>query len=328
MVLPTRNQSGRAAVSRRMTNERRGFDSPRPTPSAALRPARAAAAALLVAIVAACSGAAAPSAAPSSPGTTAAPTAGPSASPAAPTGSPVGAADILLRFEETGGFVPLEWNATYAPSFTLYGDGTVVFKDPHAVPPESNDNVTRAVPFMIAKLDQASMQALIEQALGAGGLGIAEGPYDGGMVADIPTSTFTVTSEGKTKQVSVTGLSPDMHPQNMAIVTQLAAFAEVLRTFGEKIGNEQPYLPPAYRGVLIEVEQPAGPVVDWPWTDLTPADFISGENEFFKTRSMTPAEVEAIGIEGISGGMIGVAVQFEGKVYTFSLRPLLPDETE
>ena len=307
-----------------MTNTLPGFDSPRPASALGSRPVRSIAAALLITTLAACSTAAAPA----TPAPTGDPTTGPTPRPVAPTGlgNPTGARDILLRFEESGGFVPLEFSATYAPSFTLYGDGTLVFKDPYAPAPESNDNISRAVPFMVAKLDAASIQALLDQALGPGGLGIAAGPYDGGMVTDIPTSTFTISVDGKTKQVSVTGMSPEMHPQNGPIVTQLAAFAEVLRSFGDKIANEQPYMPAAYRGVLIEVEQPFGPVMDWPWTDLTPDDFQSGENDFFKTRVMTPAEVGALGIEGIAGGLTGVAVQHEGKIYTFSLRPLLPDE--
>ena len=309
-----------------MTNALPGFDSPRPTTSRRpIRPLQASAAALLVAIVAACSAAATPT---KTPGSTGSPTTGPTPSPTTVAGldHPTGAKDILLRFEESGGFVPIEWNATYAPSFTLYGDGTVVFKDNQAMPPESNDNVNRAVPFMVAKLDEASIQALLEQALGQGGLAVATGPYDGGMVTDIPTSTFTITVNGETKQVSVTGMSPEMHPQNRAIVGQLAAFSELLRTFGNQISTEQPYIPAGYRGVLIDVEQPFGPVMEWPWTDLTPADFASGENEFFKTRALTSAEVDELGIEGITGGMIGVATQFERKVYTLSLRPLLPDE--
>ena len=314
-----------------MTNALPGFDSPRlttsrrPTSPRPIRPLQASAAALLVATVAACSAAATPT---QTPGSTGSPTTGPTQGPTAPTGvdHPAGATDILLRFEQSGGFVPIEVNATYAPSFTLYGDGTLVFRDPNAMAPESNDSISRAVPFMVAKLDEESIQALLDQALGAGGLALATGPYDGGMVTDIPTSTFTITAGGKTKQVSVTGMSPDMHPQNAAIVGQLSAFAELLATFGEQIATEQPYIPSAYRGVLIEVEQPFGPVKDWPWTDLTPADFASGENEFFKTRALTAAEVGAIGIEGIAGGMIGTAVQYEGQIYTLSLRPLLPDE--
>ena len=217
------------------------------------------------------------------------------------------------------------WPKHLPPSFTLYGDGTLVFKDPYAPAPETNDNVVRAVPFMIAKLDEASIEALLEEALGAGGLAIAQGPYMCNC-ADIPTSTFTIVIGGKTKQVSVMGMSPDVHDQDKQIVTALAAFAEKLRTFADVLGNEQPYVPAGYRGILIEVEQPAGPVVAWPWPDLTPADFTSGENEFFKTRDMTPAEVESLGIKDVTGGMIGVSVGSQDKVYTFSLRALLPDE--
>jgi hypothetical protein len=310
-----------------MTTKLPGFGSPRPSTSR--RPPRAlqlSAATVLIATLAACSGAAAPSATPGATGT---PTLGPSPSPTAPVGleHPTGAKDIVLRFEESGGFVPIEYNATYAPSFTLYGDGTLVFKDPYAVPSETNDNVVRAVPFMIAKLDEASVQALLQEALGQGGLAIARGPYMCNC-ADIPTSTFTITSGGTTKQVSVTGLSPDVHDQNKPIVTALAAFAERLRGFADVIGNEQPYVPASYRGILIEVEQPAGPVVAWPWPELAPADFAGGENELFKTREMTPAEVEALGIKDVTGGLIGVSVGSEGKVYTFSLRPLLPDEVK
>jgi hypothetical protein len=319
------------AVSRRMTNALPGFDSPRPSTSLrASRPARAAAAALLAASLAACSTGPAPSA---TPGASGGPTTGPTPSPTAPTvptgglEHPTGAKDIVLRFEESGGFVPIEHNATYAPSFTLYGDGTVVFRDPYAAPPETNNNVRLSTPFQTVKLDEAAVQALLEQALNQGGLAVATGPYTCNC-ADIPTATFTISIGGETKQVSVTGMSPDLHGQNGAIVQQLANFAEVLRTFADKIPGETPYLASGYRGILFEVEQPFGPVVAWPWTDLTPTDFASGENEFFKTAALTPAQVEALGIDGVEGGLTGVAVQSEGKLYTFSLRPLLPDESK
>jgi len=45
------------------------------------------------------------------------------------------------------------------------------------------------------------------------------------------------------------------------------------------------------------------------------------------TRTMTPAEVAVLGIQGIEGGLIGLNVQKAGKAYSFALRPLLPDET-
>jgi hypothetical protein len=233
----------------------------------------------------------------------------------------------VLRFEESGGFVPVEFLATSAPSFTLYGDGTVVFRDPMAMPPTSNDNVMRSTPFMTVRLDEEAIQALLNEALGPGALAIAQGPYMG-MVADMPTSTFTISIGGETKQVSVTGLSPDSHQQDKAIITAIAAFAQRLNTFGSSVAGAKPYEPAAYRGALNPVDQPFGLVLDWPWTDLQPGDFTGGENELLKTHVVTPADVAALGIKDVSGGMSGVSLQSKGKVYTFSLRPLLPDESK
>jgi hypothetical protein len=284
----------------------------------------AAAPAILLAVVAACS----PAAAPASPSGSGGPSTGPTPSPTAPSVGlehPTGPTDIVLRFEESGGFVPVEVNATYAPSFTLYGDGRVVFRDPWAPAPEPVGNLVRAVPFQTIQLGEEAIQALLEEAIGPGGLGVASGPYTG-MSADIPTSTFTISAGGQTKQVSVTGLSADMHPQDALVVGSLSAFAERLRGFADDVAGEQPYLPEAYRGILFPVEQPFGPVVAWPWPDIEAEEFVAGQNGFFLTRAMTPAEVATLGITGAEGGLQGVALQEGGKIYTFALRPLLPDE--
>ena len=304
---------------------------PRPAPRG-----RAAATALLLTLVAgACSPAPAPSATPGSTGSptgspTTGPTSGPSPSPTAAADGlqhPTGATDVVFRVEESGGFVPIEHNATSAPWFTLYGDGTVVFRDPYAIAPEPVGNVSRSVPFLTVKLDESGIQALLQEALGPGGLAIAQGPYHG-MSADIPTTTFTMNVGGQTTDVAVTALSPDSHPpQDALIVGQISRFAEKLRGFANDIGGEQPYVAQGYRGVLIPVEQPFGSVVAWPWPDLAPDDFKSGDNEFFLTRTMTADEVATLGIPDVGGGLLGVALQKDGKLYTFSLRPLLPEET-
>lgn len=298
-----------------MTNDLRA-------PSA--RPALAAAS-LIVALVVACGGGATGSPTPST-----APTAAPS-----PTATPVpdgiqhptGAADVLLRMESGGGFVPVEFFATAAPTFTLYGDGTVVFRDPTATPPDPVGNVNRLAPFMTIRLAEEGIQALLAEAIGPGGLGRAAGPYQG-LGADIPTTTFTITADGRTKEVSVVGLSPDMHPENAQIVTVLAALARRLEGFAAAVAGEQVYVPDAYRGILMKVDQPFGAVVAWPWAGIEPAAFVGGENDLFKLRTMTPAEVGALAIPAIEGGFQGLTVQKSGKLYTFALRPLLPDETK
>jgi hypothetical protein len=238
---------------------------------------------------------------------------------------PTGATDIVLRFEEGGGFVPIDFLATQAPSFTLYGDGTVVFRDSQATPPEPVGNINRSVPFQTLRLGEEGIQALIEQALGPGGLGIALGPYMG-LGTDIPTATFTINADGREKQVSVVGLSPDMHPQDTLIVTSLANFADRLRTFGNDVAGEEIYQPAAYRGTLQKIDQANGVVVDWPWTDVAPGDFTSGVNDFLLLHTLTPAQVAALAIPGVEGGMLGLNIQNDAKLYSLALRPLLPDE--
>ena len=37
---------------------------------------------------------------------------------------------MILRYEEGGGFMMAGFIATQAPIFTLYGDGTVIFRNP------------------------------------------------------------------------------------------------------------------------------------------------------------------------------------------------------
>jgi hypothetical protein len=288
------------------------------TPRPARRPL---AASLVLLLAAACAPAAGGTAGPSS-GPTSAPT------PTAVAGieHPTGAKDIVLRVEESGGFVPVDFLATSAPTFTLYGDGTVVFRDGQAVPPDAVGSVMRSVPFQTIKLDEEGIQALLTFALGPGGIGVAVGPYIGAG-ADIPSTMFTVNADGRQKQVSVMGLSPDMHPNDLVIVTALAGLAEKLRTFGNDVAGEVVYAPAAYRGVLQKIDQANGAVVDWPWTDVKPADFTAGPNDFLLLHTLTPAQVAALKVPQVEGGMLGLNVQKDGQLYSLALRPLLPDES-
>jgi hypothetical protein len=286
----------------------------------------AAAAAILLVVAAACSS----GTTSQTPGPTTSPTTAPTPTAAPTQGGiqhPTGATDVLLRMDTSGGFAPIEFMATSAPTFTLYGDGTVVFRDPMAPPPDPLGNVTRLSPFLTVRLGEEGIQALLEDAIGRGALGIAAGPYIG-MGADIPTTTFTITADGRTKAVSVVGLSPDMHPNDSVIVTALSALADRLQGFASVIAGEQPYVPAAFRGVVMSVDQAFGPVVAWPWPGVQPTDFKGDQNEFLLTRTMTPAEVAALGVPGAEGGLQGVTLQSGGKLYSFSLRPLLPDETK
>ena len=65
--------------------------------------------------------------------------------------------------------------------------------------------------------------------------------------------------------------------------------------------------------------------------DRAQADFVAnGDPNAFQlpARVLTPEDVAALGIEPSAGGFQGLSLvgPDDGKPYTFSLRPLLPDE--
>ena len=315
-----------------MTDIAWGVDAPRPSRRRlSAGPSLIASVAL---VVVACSPAAtaAPTGSPSG-GPSAGPSAGPTGGPTdAPTtgaiAHPTGAGDVVLRVEETGGLMMVEHTMTYTPSFTLYGDGTVIWRDNFAVPAESSDDLIRPIPLLTAKLDEAAVQALLDEAIGRGGLGVASGPYNEMGGADIPSTIFTINAGdlAEPKRVEVVGLSPDMHPQDAQVVAALSALAEKLRTFDTLVAG-QAYVPTSFRGVIMATDQAFTPVVDWPWTDVSPADF-GGPNEFFKVHELTADQISLLGIKDFNSGVSGFVLQDGKDLYNFAIRPALPDELQ
>src|SRR3712207_9459767 len=75
------------------------------------------------------------------------PAGSPGASPSPATGvleHPTGKDDIILRYDEGGGFVIPSFLASRTPYFTLYGDGTVVFQPFKDEPPPTRAEERRA----------------------------------------------------------------------------------------------------------------------------------------------------------------------------------------
>lgn len=297
---------------------------------------RPAAAVLLAAVTAAaCTSGASPTSSPvSSPST-------PAASPADPTPPPsqsgivhpTGATDIVLRVDEAGGFVPVEFFAAHVPYFTLYGDGTVVFVQnaPQAEP--APDGIGRGSPLRTGKLTEAQVQDLLEFALRDGGLAIARADYQNPLVADAPTTTFEIHADGGNKTVSVVALGMDGEPgPDTAIKTSLAKLAERLRDFdrGGSLSSD-PYSPAAYRAVLTDATGSGQAGRAWPWSSIKLDEFsFPADSSALRqgSRVMSPDEIAALGISGAESGVqSGVAVTGpDNKLYSLVVRPLLPDE--
>jgi hypothetical protein len=296
-------------------------------------------------IAVACSSpATSPSGSPASPGPSNGPSSSPSASPSPSQASdaiehPTGATDIVLRYDETGGFVMPAFLASRVPYFTLYGDGTVVFQQmTDQGPIELPDGAFANRPLRVARMDEAQIQQLLRYALTEGGLGIARPNYESGGIADATTAVFDLNAGGLKKTVSVYALGIDPGPNTPAgDVVARAAFqrlAERLRDFDQ--GGTVPtdvYVPGSFRGILMESGPVQGvPLVKWPWKDLKPADFAAPadpNNPGFPTHIVTKDHVIALGVPAgsVDGGIQNVFVKGpDGKTYSFAARPLLPGE--
>lgn len=241
-----------------------------------------------------------------------------------------GALDVVFQFEQGGGFVPIGFFATQAPQFTLYGDGTVIFRDFTAAPP-ANDKVGALQPYLIAHLSEPEVQAFLRFALADSGLGVARVSYNPGNVADAPSSMFTVRAGGLDKVVSVEALGFD-NPQSpdSAIMKALAILGERISNFATTVNGEVPWTPERWRGVLTA--DGFGPAIAWPWKDITPADFVQPADPNapqFPIHTLSAADIDALGLTGIEGGFTNVPITGpDGKLYTLALRPILPEESQ
>lgn len=271
-------------------------------------------------------------------GATSGATSGPSG---VPTSSPVGdvvdhatgATDVVLRYDLGPGFVMAGYAATMVPPFTLYGDGTVIYRDPALEIPPAQGSIFVMNPMRIAKLTDAQIQELLVFALGEGGLAAARPEYRNDMVADAGTAIFTIRAGGFEKTVNIYALG--IETQGGADGPARAAFqrlADRLTTL-DKGGAVAPevYLPTTYRAVLLEAPGIVAPDIrTWPWDDIAIADFKPSPDPNglqFPFLDMTAAQLDLLDVKDYEGGYQGLPLTGpDGLPYTLNVRPLLPEE--
>jgi hypothetical protein len=122
--------------------------------------------------------------------------------------------DVLVRVAFEGGFTTLEWTLTSLPSFSLYGDGTLVLPGAQielypgpALPAISTRTVT-----------EGGIQAMLEEVLRSID-GVPDEMLDMGSVglADVPTTVITIRAGDVDRTIKVYGLSElTERPQHMS----------------------------------------------------------------------------------------------------------------
>lgn len=194
--------------------------------------------------------------------------AAPPASQAGAVEHATGPTDIVLRVNTGGGFVPVQFNLKALPSYTLYGDGTVIRPAISSADVAQAPNVT---PLETIRLDETGIQSLLEQAKSAGLL--APGTVDYGDmgalgVSDLPTTNVTLNAGGVTASHNAYGLvfAPADPPAGTLTPAQRDARA-ALRGFVALTEQQDPKAT-AYAPTRLAVW--AAPALAQPTGDLAP----------------------------------------------------------
>jgi hypothetical protein len=242
---------------------------------------------------------------------------------------------VLLRYDEGGGLMMAGYSAAQAPIFTLYGDGTVIFRDPMKEPPAAQGATMPFNPLRTAKLTEEQVVELLTLALGEGGLAVARPNYENPMIADAGTTVFTIDAGGIKKAVSIVALGMEVEPADPDGPARAAfkKLADRLADFdqGGSLATAV-YEPTAYRATIVDGGMAAPGTVEWPWPELTVDDFkpdADPDGIQFPHATLSKDQVAALGIKDFDGGFFGTPLKgSDGKPYILAVRPILPDDTK
>ena len=216
------------------------------------------------------------------------------------------------------------------PDFTLYGNGTIIYRNDEADRVAAADLNGRSIigpPLSTVRLDSEQVQEVLDFAWEEGGLADALPAYSTGAVDLFTSGTFEISAGDRRKRVTVRGLHPDPAHPDPETRLRLLALADYLRTIDRHLGVEpEPWVPDRFWASLrvVDTSFVGGPLNEWPWPNIRPEGWIDGR------RSLTPSEVAALGLGPLPGGYCCSLVSgpdgndppFSG--YGISLAPALP----
>lgn len=231
---------------------------------------------------------------------------------------------VVLRMSVGGGFVPMSVALLEMPTFTLYADGTAIFR------PSTGGTFDAPAPLVQAELSDEQVAALLAYAAGPGGLADAAAEYSDMFVSDAPTTTFIIDTPELSKTVSAYALGfeqPEGNP-NAEILGRLAGLAATLGAFEQQVdaGNVESaalYEPLSYLATFTpDWEGNTAQPTIWPFDVAIPEIPADG----FATVVLTPEQVAQVTTVP-SGGVADLYYQDAAdRTFHVAIRPLLPDE--
>jgi hypothetical protein len=262
---------------------------------------------------------------------------GPSATPTAnaipPITHAVGRTDVVLRYDRGPDLGASELTGEFfqpGPEFTLYGDGTVIFRNDRSKVPPADGPILRARPFTVTRLDEDEVQSLLHFAIEDGGLREARAHYPTQDTDGFGSVVLTLRAGDLDKRVVVAGPSP------------LEALMEHLGDFDPGIGvSTTVWEGDRFWGSLLEVApylesgvlphpDDAG-TIPWPWPDLDEGDFVGRDEGGYigiprRLMSLREAAVHGLSDKGGLVQRVYLVGPDRETVYSFSLWPMSPDE--
>ncbi|HEY7401664.1 MAG TPA: hypothetical protein VH989_12305 [Actinomycetota bacterium] len=252
-------------------------------------------------------------------------------------GLPAHSDQLVLRMDTSGGFVAPSFSQGQIPGFSLYADGRVItlgaqieiYPQP-ALPP-----------VMVSRVDAAGVQAILQAALAAG-LGTDADYVDLGstMIADAPTTTFTLTADGQTHVVRVyalgeLGSKPEQMTQDefdaRIALLDLSTKLGDLRTFvgADDVTDDGAYVTHEMR-VWVDTYQPdetlQEPGVAWPGS--SPLAEFGSVSQTYGTRCGTVMGDELSALLPLAEQANQLTPwKSDGERFGLVFRPLLPDES-
>jgi hypothetical protein len=251
---------------------------------------------------------------------------------------PTRARDLILRVDVGGGLVPVEYELTRIPGFSLFGDGRLIqagtqieiYPGP-ALPP-----------LFETRLTEEGIQEVLREARVAGLLDGDRDYTDTGSIgiADAATTTFIVSAAGETHTVRVYALGEltdrpaGMPEEEFEARRRLTRFSSLLfdvRSWlpaDAVVGEDRPFRPTAmrvfvrpYRGEPQLRQDP----IDWPLGDLAAFGEPVGIAPDTRCGTVEGAELDELWPLAERANQL-TPWRSGGERYGLLFRPLLPDE--
>jgi hypothetical protein len=245
---------------------------------------------------------------------------------------PTAPAKIVLRVTSGGGFVTLETNLRALPSFTLYGDGSVIV--PGVVPQISPGPAL--YPLVRSKLNERQVQTLLTRAQQAGLLArrvIDYGDMGAVGVSDGPTTALVVNANGRhvVREAYALGMGAGGGRLSAQQVAARQALARFIARLPLKPSGAR-YTPHAIAVYVARSTGPAQPgagQVTWPLkSDLASAGKPLASGVAYRCITVSGKNVKTLiaRLREANEQSRWVVRGHAGRTYQVVARPLLPDE--